>query len=86
MALGTWWVSGREKGNSSRRMVIVGGRVLDLRASQADPVELFLTSAPLRLHSHCSDCGAFDAMMGCLQESRKAAVKVFLKRQRIKGI
>lgn len=66
MTLGTWCVSGREKGNSFRRMVIVGGRVLDLRVSQADPVQLFWTSAPLWLHRHC---GAFGAMMGYLQES-----------------
>ena len=86
MVLGTWWVSEREKGKSFRKTVTVGGRVPDLRVPQADPVQLFLTSAPPHLHRHCSDSGAFDIVMGYLQESRKAAMKVCQKRQRIKGI
>lgn len=46
MVLGTCLVSEREKGESFRKTVTVGSRVLGLRVPQADPVQLFLISAP----------------------------------------
>jgi len=73
-----WGLGGSLKG----RKVRASGR---WSLFKTGPVQLFFTSASLHLHKHCSDCGAFDAVMGYLQESKKAVMKICQKRQRNRG-